>query len=787
MSASVEGYSYDIFISYRQNDNKYDGWVTDFYNNLKKELDATIKQKLTIYFDENPVDGLLETHSVDKTIEEKLKCLIFIPVISQTYCDTESYAWQYEFRVFNKFAKEDRFGREIRLPNKNVASRILPVRIHELDPEDRNLVENELGAKLRSIDFIYRSAGVNRPLRTHEDHPKDNLNKTYYRDQINKVANGVKDIINALKNAGPREIKIPESEVRNRSSLPFSKNSVRFMVVSLVSLILIASGFYFIRNKLTTTRVIERSIAVLPFRNDSPSDSNTYFINGIMEEVLHNLQRIKDLRIISRTSVEQYRNSSKSIPQIAKELSVNYIVEGSGQRYGNSFKLNVQLVRARNENYIWGKLYEQKISMPGDIINVQSSIAKSIVSELQGTITPQEKIMIEKIPTSNLTAYDFYQKGNEEFSKFWIDVNNTKALLNAENFYNKALVSDPSFANAIAGKAEVYWNKHNYINSEISVDTVIKLADLSISFDDKIAEAYIIKGWCYDDAGLYDKALKEYSKAIELNPNNWKAYFGLANLFYFDDPVKSLFNLHKAVSLTHGSAEMPTLLRHIGGELLVTGYIEEARSYFSKAFELDGDSAIYFSCMGGIEQNQGNYDKALEFFQKAYSLKKDYSEVIHNIAVCYQLTGKDKQSLEYFKKLELQNALNFDLHRVGLAYWKSGLHKEGDDYFNKHLDYCNSILKSGRRADLITYTYYDLAGIYAFRGDKKKAYENLKTSGQSNNCFLYMLTLIKNDPFFAGIKTEPEFQHVINQMEVKYNRVHDEVGSWLHQLKLPDK
>ena len=133
MSDPVEGYSYDIFISYRQNDNKYDGWVTEFYNNLKKELEATIKEKLTIYFDENPVDGILETHSVDHSIEKKLKCLIFIPVISQTYCDTKSYAWQNEFCAFNKFAREDKFGREVKLANNNVASRILPVKIHELD------------------------------------------------------------------------------------------------------------------------------------------------------------------------------------------------------------------------------------------------------------------------------------------------------------------------------------------------------------------------------------------------------------------------------------------------------------------------------------------------------------------------------------------------------------------------------------------------------------------------------------------------------------------------------
>ncbi len=130
MPSLVSGYEYDIFISYRHNDN-LDGWVSDFVQNLDKELQSTLKDALTIYFDKNPHDGLLETHSVNKSLEGKLKCLIFIPIISQTYCDTKSFAWQYEFVAFNNLSKEDQFGRDIKLSNGNVASRILPIKIHD--------------------------------------------------------------------------------------------------------------------------------------------------------------------------------------------------------------------------------------------------------------------------------------------------------------------------------------------------------------------------------------------------------------------------------------------------------------------------------------------------------------------------------------------------------------------------------------------------------------------------------------------------------------------------------
>ena len=198
MSSIIEGYNYDIFISYRQNDNRYDGWVTEFASNLKKELDATIKDKISVYFDANPQDGLLETHSVDRSLEDKLKCLIFIPILSRTYCDSKSFAWNFEFLPFLETAHHDTLGLNIKLIGSNVASRVLPVRIHDLSPEDIKLVETNIGI-IRSVDFIYKSTGVNRPLRANEDHPQDNLNKTYYRDQINKVANAIDDIINSIK------------------------------------------------------------------------------------------------------------------------------------------------------------------------------------------------------------------------------------------------------------------------------------------------------------------------------------------------------------------------------------------------------------------------------------------------------------------------------------------------------------------------------------------------------------------------------------------------------------
>jgi len=195
MASIIAGYSYDIFISYRQKDNKGDRWVSEFVETLKTELESTFKEEISVYFDINPHDGLLETHDVNASLQDKLKCLVFIPIISRTYCDPKSFAWEHEFKAFVEQASQDQFGLRVKLPNGNVASRVLPVRIHDLDPVDIKECESVLGGVLRVVEFIYRSAGVNRPLRSAEEKPHDNLNKTIYRDQINKVANAIKEII----------------------------------------------------------------------------------------------------------------------------------------------------------------------------------------------------------------------------------------------------------------------------------------------------------------------------------------------------------------------------------------------------------------------------------------------------------------------------------------------------------------------------------------------------------------------------------------------------------------
>ncbi|MCX6328899.1 MAG: hypothetical protein NTZ85_05185 [Bacteroidia bacterium] len=675
MPSIIEGYSYDIFISYRQNDNKYDGWVTEFVDNLNKELEANIKDKISVYFDINPQDGLLETDSVDKSLEDKLKCLIFIPIISRTYCDSKSFAWQHEFCAFNKLAKEDKFGRDIKLSSGNVTSRILSVKIHDLDPEDKTLLEDEIGGFIRGIEFIYKEPGVNRPLKP-EDDEKKNLNNTIYRNQINKVANAVKEIITALRKQSQQigEVSKQDFEVK-----PVYQKNMKAKIISgsLIIIALMVLGYLFIPKLFKSKEQLEKSIAVLPFRNDSPNDTNTYFINGIMEKILNNLQMVNELRVISRTSVEQYRNTTKSIPEIARELGVKYIVEGSGQKYGNTFGVSVQLIKAVKEDHMWGKSYEQEIRETRDIISVQSRIAQAIAEELKATITPKEKELIENIPTTNQLAYDFYLKGKDYWSKYESNL--------ALDMYSKAIQEDPLFAAAYAQRAHThfyfYWNK--------------------------------LRGWQgHDSLGKED-----LNKGLQLNPELPELKLVQAVAYYWldRDYDKSLKILTELKAVVPNMADLYAYTSYI---LRRQGKMEESISELKKSIQLDPFNANYMDNLSLTYQLLHQYDNQIECSRQGLSLIPDYKSFNRFIFSAYlDKTGDLKVALKE-SGLKEENVL-YGAHSYETQ--EEEVNHYGVYYYTRQYNKLIEIINKDTLIETNQTTYhpktYELALIYYLNGN----------------------------------------------------------------------
>jgi TolB-like protein len=607
MSSIIEGYNYDIFISYRQKDNKYDGWVTEFVDNLRRELEATFKEDVTVYFDINPHDGLLENHDVYASLEEKLKCLIFIPVISRTYCDPKSFAWEHEFKAFIDLASQDQLGLKVKLPYGNVAGRILPIQIHDLDAEDKTLIENELGGFLRGIEFIYKEPGVNRPL-TPIDDEKKNKNGTRYRNQVNKVANAIKEIINAIKKFDQDDLEVGMNVIEEKTE-PSLKSKPKIILTSFLIFTMVILGYFFILKLIKSTGSIEKSIAVLPFRNDSPIDSNKYFIDGIMEEITTNLKTINDIRVISRTSVEQFRGSSKpTTPEIAKKLGVNYIVEGSAQKYGNKLLLRVQLIRAAKESQLWAKSYEQEINKVNDLFRIQSQIAQAIAAELEAKITPHEKQLIEKTPTDNPEAYRLYTVGNF-FMTQWEEGNFRKAIDN----YKQAIMLDSSFAQAYANLASAYfeltmWDVPKPYPELIPQAKAYALKALEI--DKNLGEPYFVLGSIkYIHELDLIGAEQAFKKGMQLSPNFVWGRINYANF------LTIMRRFEESIAISRQTVKInpldPGAYNELAYALAHNGQDKEALDLYNKSLELKPDLSNVIGCLTEFYSNKGIFNKFL--------------------------------------------------------------------------------------------------------------------------------------------------------------------------------
>lgn len=370
--------------------------------------------------------------------------------------------------MFNQIAKEDSFGRDIRLGNGNVASRILPVKIHELDAADTTMIESELGGPLRSIDFIFKSQGVNRPLRDHEDQSRGNLNKTLYRDQINKSANAIKELIQALKNP---EIKPSKFVSETRGTKSSRKRT--YVVASLI--VLIVSVVYFLSAHFNSGVPVdnnERSIAVMPFVNMSTDPDQEYFSDGITEQIITNLARINSFKVIARTSVMKFKKSNKSIAEIGQALGVTHVLEGSIRKSDHRVRVTAQLISVTDESHIWAQDYDRELS---DIFTVQDEVSVAIANSLQRKLTLVDHNQLKSERPSNVEAYQHYLKGYYQH----VDVYYVKRLredfIGAEKELKLAISLDPGYGLSYAGLADLY---DTYRNSATATKERLKFEEL---------------------------------------------------------------------------------------------------------------------------------------------------------------------------------------------------------------------------------------------------------------------------------------------------------------------
>lgn len=472
-------------------------------------------------------------------------------------------------------------------------------------------------------------------------------------------------------------VKTAATHEQKKDQLPKSSNSwkmasyISFAVIVGLIILNIVPGVK--GSKAAAT--LDKSIAVMPFKYMSDEPDKQYLADGTMDAILLHLSRIKELRVISRTSVEQCRGTSKTATDICNELNVSYLLEGSFQKSGDQVRLIVQLIQSGNEAHVWANNYDREWK---NSFAVQSEVAQLVAGELHVAITPEEKQRLERFPVYDLTAYEYYQKGLDEYWKDRVNLTPEK-VRSIRKLFQNAIEHDSTLAPAYTGLAQLSF-LGIYVNSdyfkEDFLDSALILANKAIELDPQLSEAFSIKGDYYAIRGMTDQAVLSYNKAIGLNPNNWNAYYGLASLYFDDDLLNSIDNFNKAI-LRYGGPVAVEMFFNLALSYYAAGIIDRGDHYSLEGLRVSGDSALYFHILGRRESMAGNSERALEFNESAHLTNTSHLMYMDALALSYTRTGQFQQAAKYWDKLILGMeavGMNYVMNNqwIGYAHWMAG-------------------------------------------------------------------------------------------------------------------
>jgi TolB-like protein/Tfp pilus assembly protein PilF len=361
--------------------------------------------------------------------------------------------------------------------------------------------------------------------------------------------------------------------------------------------------------------VDSQSIAVLPFENRSRLEEDAFFVEGIHDDLLTNLARIGSLKVISRTSVNKYKETEKTIPEIAGELGVATVMEGAVQRSGNTVRINVQLIDANNDQHLWAEIFDRELTAD-NLFAIQSEISEKIASALQATLSPEEQERLNERPTQNLAAYDAYLRGRQLMAR-----RNSQDLDQAAHEFERAVELDPEFALAWVSIAEVSSLQLSYSSLGLleSIERRRMATERALAIDDQLGEAYLGLAGLHAYNEQYDDADAAYQKAIELSPGYAIAYLWYSG-FLSDYPHRldeALETLQKAIELDPMSSIIQLELADLYALL---GRYSEAEQQLNKVLNMDPDFAPAYVAMADLMSDRGRFDEQVHWLQKSIAL-----------------------------------------------------------------------------------------------------------------------------------------------------------------------
>ncbi len=507
----------------------------------------------------------------------------------------------------------------------------------------------------------------------------------------------------------------------------------------------------------------KKSIAVLPFTSFSESKEDEFFSDGTTEDIILQLSKIAQLRVISRTSIMRYKHTDKSLREIGRELNVAAVLEGSVRRSGDRVRIVAQLVDAETDEHLWAETYDREMK---DIFSIQSDVAEKIADALRAELSASEKGRIAREPTANTQAYEYYLKGREYYYRYRKHDNLTAIAL-----FRRALDLDPDYALAWAGVADAYAQGFERFGMPTSwSDCALEAGEKAVALDPGSAEAHKALGIAYDVKAFFKKALEAYLKAAELNPNHYPAVLNVGGAYlYFGEFDKALPWLRRAFVIDPVSALMAPFL--IGDTWRQLGEFARARDWLKKALELQPGLGTASFSQAALWLLQGDDERANEQMNAAVAHNPDDPRVHEFAGMIAEFTGDLARAREHYRRsIDINPAFETDWLSVGGIGLGHILMKEGKlDESRRLLDKARDLREEQiRRGDESFNTRYGMARIHAIEGDKTAACAWLKKAiefGWRD----YRMAL--RDPWLENLRGEEGFTRLMAETKAKLDEM----------------
>ncbi|MEO8575516.1 MAG: protein kinase [Gemmatimonadales bacterium] len=389
---------------------------------------------------------------------------------------------------------------------------------------------------------------------------------------------------------------------------------------------------------------VVKSIAVLPFTNTSADPENEYFTDGMAEEIINALSKIKSLGVASRTSTFAFKGTTEDIRAIGKKLEVSAVLEGSVRRMGNKIRVSAQLINVLNGLQLWSDRYDREME---DVFAIQDEIAQNIVKALRVVISEDEKKAIEKVATDNVQAYDYYLRGRTYFHQ-----NRRTSLEFARKMFTRAIEVDPNYARAYAGIADCCSILYMYFDArEANLKQADKASQTALDLDPDLAEAHSSRGLSYSLSKRYEKAQEEFEIAMKLDPKLYEApyFYGRACLAQGKSfEAAPLFE--KAAAIRPEDYQATTFL---ASAYTAQGRIGEASKASRRAItaiekwlDINPDDARALNIGATIWSNLGETEHALEWAKRSLSIDPEDPQLLYNVACVYAIEGRKDDALQ---------------------------------------------------------------------------------------------------------------------------------------------